>query len=615
MYGYAGKLLFVNLTDGTFSEEPLSPELAKDYLGGYGIGAKILFDRMKPGADPLGPDNILGFMSSPFNATGTLFGGRYMVVCKSPVTGGWNDANSGGYFAPELKKAGFDGIFFEGKSDKPVYLWVQDGKYELRDAAQLWGLDVKETWEKLKEITGEPRVRAAVIGPAGEHLSLFAAVMNDGHRAAGRGGLGAVMGSKNLKAVACRGTMDIPVADKKTLVDINRQIASFVANPPEAMAARINGQKLYGTTAGTAVNAMSGDSPVKNWSGAGYDDFGEEKANAFLTSNCNDKYVVKPYGCAACPMRCGAEFKVTDGRWPVGDTERPEYETQAAFGCNCLSDDIEAIIKCNELCNRGGFDTITAGSVVAWAMECYEKGILTDDDFDGIKPVWGDGESIVALMQKIYDDEGCGKKLKLGQLGAANAYGKGHECLAVAMGIEPGMHDARMPGVGGFVRVYQYDPTPGRHMKGGAKRFDGPFEDRGPADVAETSNVEVQNAVGLCAFSGSCIDSARTAELMTATTGVKYTKEDLYMCGLRIFMVRQAFNIREGITRDKMWISPRLAGRPAIQSGPNKDIVLDNEKMADLFYEAMGCDVKTGTPLKETLEKIGGLDEVIKQLY
>lgn len=615
MYGYAGKLLFVNLTDGTFREEQLSPELAKDYLGGYGIGAKVLFDRMKPGADPLGPDNILGFVTAPFNATGTLFGGRYMVVCKSPVTGGWNDANSGGYFAPELKKAGFDAVFVEGKSEKPVYIWIKDGKYELRDASELWGLDVKETWEKLKEVTGEPRVRAAVIGPAGEHLSLFAAVMNDGHRAAGRGGVGAVMGSKNLKAVACRGTLDIPVADKKTLVDINKDIASFIANPPEAMAPRINSQKMYGTTAGTAVNAMSGDSPVKNWAGSGVGDFGEEKASAFDPMNYSDKYIVKPYGCAACPLRCGAEYKVTEGKWPVGDTERPEYETQAAFGSNCLCDDMEAVIKCNELCNRGGFDTITAGSVVAWAMECYEKGILTAEDFDGIKPVWGDSESMVAVMQKIYDDEGCGKKLKLGQLGAANAYGKGHECLSVAGGIEPGMHDARMPGVDGFVRVYQYDPTPGRHMKGGAKRFPGKFEDRGSADVEETSNCEVQNAVGLCAFSGACIDPAKTAEIMTATTGTPYTREDLLNAGIRIFMVRQSFNIREGITRDKMWISPRLTGRPAIESGPNKDIVLPNEEMADIFYETIGCDIKTGIPKKETLEKLGGLEEVIKQLY
>lgn len=615
MIGYAGKMLFVNLTDGTFKEESLTPEMAELYIGGYGIGAKVLFDRMKPGVDPLGPDNILGFVTAPFNATGTLFGGRYMVVCKSPVTGGWNDANSGGYFAPELKKAGFDAVFVEGKSEKPVYLWIKDGKYELRDASELWGLDVKESWEKLKELTGEPKVRAALIGPAGENLSMFAAVMNDGHRAAGRGGLGAVMGAKNFKALACRGTADIEVADKQTLININKDIAAFVANPPEPFAPRVNGQKKFGTTGGTANNALSGDSPVKNWQGSGVVDFGRDKAAAFDPNNFNDKYLIRPYGCAACPLRCGAEYNVTDGKYPVGLTERPEYETEAAFGCNCLCNDIEAIIKCNELCNRGGFDTISAGSVIAWAMECYEKGILTADDFDGIKPEWGNSEATVALMQKMFDDEGCGKKLKLGQWGAAKAYGKGFECLAVAGGVEPGMHDARMPGVSGFIRTYQFDPTPGRHMKGGAKRFAGPAEKRGEADATETSNCEIQNSVGLCAFSGSCIGPDKISALMTATTGVNHTVESLQRAGRRIFMLRQAFNIREGITRDKMWISPRLTGRPAVQSGPNKDIVLENDHMADIFYESIGCDVKTGKPLKETLESLGGLENVIEQLY
>ena len=232
MYGYMGKLLFADLTTRKMWEEELTEEMAKNFLGGYGIGAKVLFDRMKPGADPLGPDNILGIVTGPANATGSLFGGRYTAVCKSPVTGGWNDANSGGYLAPELKKAGFDAIFVMGVSETPVYIWIQDGKYEIRDASVLWGLDAKETWEKLKEITGEKNVRAAVIGPGGENLSMFAAIINDGHRAAGRGGTGAVMGSKKLKAIACRGTMEVPVADKAKLIEINKNVAGLINNPP-----------------------------------------------------------------------------------------------------------------------------------------------------------------------------------------------------------------------------------------------------------------------------------------------------------------------------------------------------------------------------------------------
>lgn len=616
MYGYMGKLLFADLTEGKLWEEELPEELARDFIGGYGIGAKILFDRMKPGADPLGPDNMLGIVTGPLNATGAFFGGRYMAVCKSPVTGGWNDANSGGYLAPELKKAGFDGIFVTGASDKPVYIWISDGKYELRDASELWGLDVKETWEKLKEITGDPKVRAAVIGPAGENLSLFAAIMNDGHRAAGRGGAGAVMGSKKLKAIACRGTLDVPIADKAALMALNRKVAEIIRNPPEAQAGYVNSRKAYGTTILTMGSAMSGDSPVKNWAGSGEGDFGENKASTFDVNTYEHKYGVRPYGCAACPLRCGAEYKVTEGRWPVGDTERPEYETWSAFGSNCLSDDLEAIIKCNDICNRAGFDTITAGSVVAWVMECYEHGVLTKDDLDGIEARWGDGEAMVALMEKMMADEGCGKKLKLGQLGAANAFGKGHEFLAVANGIEPGMHDARMPGTAGLIRTYQYDPTPGRHVKGGDKRSTLPLGlERGKSDVAATAVTEITNSIGMCSFSGGCFTPGIMTGMISAVLGREYTDDDVTKDGTRILMTRHAFNIREGLTRDKMWISPRLAGRPAIKDGPNKDITLDNEKLGDIFFEALGCDLESGMPKREALEEIGGLDSLVEYFY
>lgn len=616
MYGYMGKLLFADLTTRKMWEEELTEEMAKNFLGGYGIGAKVLFDRMKPGADPLGPDNILGIVTGPANATGALFGGRYTAVCKSPVTGGWNDANSGGYLAPELKKAGFDAIFVMGVSETPVYIWIQDGKYEIRDASVLWGLDAKETWEKLKEITGEKNVRAAVIGPGGENLSMFAAIINDGHRAAGRGGTGAVMGSKKLKAIACRGTMEVPVADKAKLIEINKNVAGLINNPPAGpMGGVIKGFGSVGTGFTNYSSALSGDSPIKNWAG-GTADFGEEKAAALQVPSFDPKYKVKSYGCSNCPLRCGAEYKVDDGRWPLGSTDRPEYETFASFGSNCLNNDIEAILKCNDLCNRGGFDTISAGSVIAWVLECYEKGILTKDDLDGIEAKWGDGNAIVALMQKIYDDEGCGKKLKLGQVGAAQAFGKGQECLAVASGIEPGMHDSRMPGASGYIRGYQYDPTPGRHIKGHGK-YDGlpRTAETGKADVGATAFTEAMNSLGLCMFMSFCAAPTTPAEMMSAIFGREYTQANLITDGMRILLLRHCFNVREGITRKDMYISPRLTGRPAITSGPNKDIVLDNEEMGNAFYAGLGCDVQTGKPYRQTLEAFGGMETIIAALY
>ena len=370
--GYTGKLLFVDLTKGTLKEKPLSEDLARKFIGGYGIGARILYDMMRPGVDPLGPDNILGFIPGPLNGTGAFFGGRYTVVCKSPVTGGWNDANSGGFFGVELKRAGFDGVFVSGASAKPVYLFIKDGKAEIRDAKKLWGKDCTETEEALIQETGEKNLRSALIGPAGEKKSLMACVINDKHRAAGRGGCGAVMGSKNLKAVAVRGTGKVSVAHPDKVKEVNAAILEFMKNGPTIEQIKLFG--TFGTGGMTGGNALSGDSPVKNWGGAGVVDMGEESAAKLGTFSFDAKYNTKKYACANCPLGCGAHYKVDSGKWPVGETDRPEYETLAAFGTMTLNDDAESIIKCNDICNKYGLDTISVGCTVAWAIECYENG-------------------------------------------------------------------------------------------------------------------------------------------------------------------------------------------------------------------------------------------------
>jgi aldehyde:ferredoxin oxidoreductase len=273
--GYAGKLLFVNLTNGAIDAKPLSEEIAVQFVGGYGIGALILYEMMKKGSDPLGPDSVLGFVSGPLNATSALFGGRVMVVCKSPITGGWNDANSGGFFGPQLKSAGFDAVFVYGVSRKPVYLFIKNGKAEIRDAKNIWGKDCPDAQEMLIRETGEPNLRAALIGPGGEKQELMACIINDKHRAAARGGSGAVMGSKNLKAIAVTGSAHIAVADPRKIKEINKEILDWMKNGPTA--GMIKNWGSFGTGADTAINGLIGDTPVRNWSGAGNIDLGEER--------------------------------------------------------------------------------------------------------------------------------------------------------------------------------------------------------------------------------------------------------------------------------------------------------------------------------------------------
>lgn len=614
LFGYAGKLLFVNLSTREIREEKLERDDAQRFLGGYGYGAKVLFNKMDPKADPLGPDNILGFVAGPLTGTGAFMSGRFMVICKSPVTMGWNEANGGGYFGPEMKKAGFDGIFVSGQSEKPVYLFVDDGKVEIRDASELWGLDIKEMEAKLRVLTGYPKMQSAAIGPAGEHLSLISAIMNDGHRAAARGGLGAVMGSKKLKAIVVHGTGKIEVADVEKFRATQKKIADAMRKPENDMYAYMG--QLFGTlgTGGTTEGSiLSGDSPVKNWGGVGIEDFGAEAAKKVGTGSFDDKYSVKKYGCANCAIVCGAVYKVEDGKWPVGDTERPEYETMAAFGSNCMNSDVESIIKCNEICNRSGLDTISTGSTIAWVMENYEHGKLTKDQLDGLEAKWGDPKVIVALTEKMANNEGVGQKLQHGQKAAAKAFGLGDEFFTTSMGIEHGMHDARL--AKGWIRSFQYDPAPGRHTTGGASSVPVDSPNWGEADVAMMAVHDTISAAGVCMFGPFAFPVDYTYELIEAVTGYPFNAQTAHETGQRIFTMRHAFNLREGLKRSDFETSPRLFGKPPFKSGPTANVTLDNEGYADLFFTAMHWDKDTLYPSKERLEQLGGLEAVIESLY
>lgn len=614
--GYVGKMLFVNLTDGTFEEKELTDEMAAKYIGGYGIGAKVLYDMMPPGADPLGPENMLGFITGPANGTKAFFGGRYTLVCKSPVTGGWNDANSGGFFGPELKKAGYDAVFFTGASEKPVYLWINDGTAELRDASHLWGKSTKETWEELKSETNEPKVRVVAIGPAGERVSLLSCPINDGHRAPGRGGGGAVMGSKKLKAIAVRGTGEVKVANPEKVLELNKKITVAMKDSPAAA-----GFGAYGTGVGTGASALSGDSPVKNWGGVGVVDFGDESATKVAAGTFDHKYKTKKYACANCPLGCGAEYEVKGGRWPLPQTERPEYETAAAFGSTCLCEDIEAIMKCNEICNSYGFDTISAGMTIAWAMECYNEGVLSKEELDGIELTWGNGEAMVALMEKMAEGTGVGAILANGSQYAAKKFGKGEEYLQTASGIELPMHDPRF--APGLARIYQFDPTPGRHVKGGlgtAQMMGIPLGDKydyrgtGYLDAKLASGTEINNCGGFCMFIALSGVQGLEKEYIEAITGRSFKGQDADEAGLRILTLRHSFNVREGFRPSDMTIPSRSIGKPPLTAGPLANVTVDNEMLADNFFAFVGWDRETGMPTQNALEKLG-LDFVAKDLY
>ena len=596
--GYMGKILFVDLSKGELTDEPLGEKFCREFIGGYGIGSRIIYNRQKAGVDALGPENTLGFMTGPITGTNIPFGSRYTVVVgKSPLTEGWGDANSGGDFGPYLKFAGYDGLFFTGTSEKPVYLLVKDGQAELRDAAHLWGKDTVETEEMLKTELGK-ETRVASIGPAGEKLSLISSVMNNKGRAAGRSGVGAVMGSKKLKAVAVMGTAQIPVASKTRVNSLRRECIRDMKGPIVDMF------RSMGTAAGTADSARSGDSPVKNWDGVGIRDF----PNAELISGENvTANQERRYACYRCPIGCSGYLKAGKGeyRYAAG-VKRPEYETLCSFGTYCLNDNLESIVVANDICNRYGLDTISAGGVIGFAIECYENGIITKRDTDGIELKWGNHQAIVAMTEKMAKREGLGDVLADGVRVAAEKIGKGSELYAMHIGgQELGMHDPKFvsplrssnPAAAG----YQMDATPGRHTQGfGPSGFGG----------------HVVNASGLCLF-GSFLPTDPNklmAESMRAVTGWERSTDEILKIGERIANMRHVINIREGINPLQWNVHPRIIGKPPQEEGPLAGVTSDIEAQVYWNLGALDWDRITTKPSKKKLLELG-LDDVAQDLW
>jgi aldehyde:ferredoxin oxidoreductase len=623
--GYAGRVGFVDLTRGEVQEEKLDKGLARRFIGGYGLGVRILFERQGAGIDPLGPENILGFVTGPLTGTKVPTGGRYSAVCKSPLTGGWGDANSGGYFGSELKAAGWDAIFVTGAASSPKYLLVTQEGLGLREAAHLWGRDTVDTEQWLQKELADPKIRVAAIGLASEKLSLISGIVNDGGRVAARSGVGAVMGSKGLKAVAVRGSKKVAVADEATLDGLRKaylkQLRKMGGIAKELM--------TYGTCGGTHGLVLAGATPVRNWLLAGEKAFpGLEK---FADPDAIIRHQTKKYGCANCPIACGGILKVSEGPYPVEEVHKPEYETMAAFGTMCMNNDFLSVVKLNDMCNRSGLDTISAGTVIAFAMECFEKGIISKADTDGIELKWGDVKAIIAMLDKMIHREGFGDVLADGVRLAAQRIGKGSEEYAVHVGgQEPGMHSPLfLPGRG---TAYVCDPTPGRHTAAPMARidagtaaiapypelkFDGferyEYKSKGAASATASSYWQVGTCAGLCVFPVVFFGNYPLLEFLNVVTGWDAGMQEILETGARIQTLRQCFNIREGINPADIRLPHRLAGSPPQEEGPLAGVTIDVESLASEYVKAMGWDSGTGFPAKATLKRLG-LNELVDRV-
>jgi aldehyde:ferredoxin oxidoreductase len=611
-HGFMGKILWVDLSKKQIKEEPLDEKMGRDFLGGYGLGARILFSRQKAGVDPMGPEAILGLVTGVLTGTDAMGGSRYVMVGKSPLTGGWGDANSGGNVGPYLKFAGYDAVFFTGISDKPVYLLIDNGKAELKDAAKLWGKDTFDTQDILRDEHGK-ELEVACIGPAGEKLSLIAAVMNNKGRAAGRSGLGAVMGSKKLKAIAVKGNMKIPIADEVASREMRKRHVQN-KNPRSEF---IGG---FGTAALFEMSATSDDAPCKNWDGVAVIDFPKFKD---ISAQPVKEQQERKYGCWHCPIGCGGIMKPSTGEFKYDEhAHKPEYETLAMFGSNLLNNDLISIIKANDVCNRYGLDTISAGAAVAYAMECYEKGILTEKEL-GMPLKWGDAKAIIAMTEKIGKREGFGDILADGVKIAAEKVGKGSEKYAIHVGgQEYPAHDSR--GGISFAIGYGANPTPGRHTQGG----EGPLPEgslpeynrgslvgRGVPHKIGMGITASYNAAGICmiVIGDAYVHINDLVEAFKTITGWDITLDELIKTGVRIETMKQAFNAREGV-KTPWKHHDRMLGKPPKAVGPRAGATVDPEELSKEYYEAMGWDTKTGKPSKQALLDLG-MDDVAKVLW
>ena len=594
------RLLRVDLTSGKFADQVIPKDDLLKYMGGRGLAAKVLYQENKTGIDGFDPENRLIFMTGPYTGTYGSFTGFYNVTTKSPLTGAILSAHSGGHWGPMLRRTGYDGIVLFGRAPKPVYLLLTDDGAELRTAADLWGKDVFETIDALEE--RHQKAKAAVIGPAGERRARIAAIMNDHHRAAGRGGAGAVMGSKNLKAVVVHGTKEVPQTDPARLKESFKEATKTVKEKSAAFA-------KYGTSMVVGITGKAGVIPTKNLHTGYFPDFEKIGGDALING-----HFVKNMACARCPLHCGNATKA-EKDYKV-ETEGPEYETLAMFGANLDNSNLESIIMANDLCNRYGIDTISCADTIACAVDMFDKNIISEKETGGIKLSWGDHKTMVRLVEMTGKGEGFGAAIGEGSKRLAAAHGpEAEKCSMNVKGMEFPGYDPR--GIQGMSLAFATSTRGACHLRatmyvaelfqGTADRFTVKGKAKPLKDLQELFTV--LDCMVLCKF-GARNAFANSWDnmvmLVNAATGHGYTVDGLKQVGERVWTLERMFNLREGLAKKDDTLPERLFTVP-IHDGPSKGAVVnraDFESELEAYYAVWGWSPE-GIPTPETIKRLG----------
>ena len=610
--GYAGKVLRINLTNQTAKEEPLPEEMARDFIGGAGFGIKYLFDEVGPGTDPLGPDNILVFAPGPFTGAGVPCASRMAVVGRSPLTGGVGMALSGGQFPTEIKHAGWDAIIIEGKADKPTYLAIRGKDVRFRDADGCWGTLTFDCQQIIKDELRDQNVRVCCIGPAGERLSKIACIINE-RRAVGRKGLGAVMGSKNLKAIAIRGTEPVAIAsDDKYRAARGALLRAFKESP-----VLYSEFSHHGTPMVVDLTGAMGVLPAKNWTATG-----EFVPVEGIGRDAQASRKVGREHCHDCPVGCSQLKVAQTGPYAGILSEGPDFETVYAFGSGVGIDTVDPIIAADRLADELGLDTISAGGTIAFAMELFERGILTLEETDGIDLRFGNDEAMMKVLRKMAFRDGLGDLLADGSRAAAAKIGRGTDKYAMHVkGLELPGYDVRALKAHGLgyatsytgadhCRGYAFQEVFGVPIPWEADRF--AIEDKGKLTMwNQDVRTSALDCAPMCAF---LLDMAvpatacqNTAALMEGVTGLILTPEEVMRVGERVNNLAKAFNVREGFTRADDTLPERLMTEP-LKAGASKGHMISREDldtMLDEYYSSRGWDVETGTPTRAKLTDLG----------
>jgi len=608
-YAHAGKLLWVNLGSGESQVTEVASDEVRHYLLGSGLAAKILDERLQPQLDPLDPANLLLMVNGLLTGTFIPAASRVSVCGRSPLTGIWCESAAGGYWGPELRFAGYDGVVFTGRAEKPVYLWIHDGQVELRPASLLWGLDTQETAQRIQDET-DPKALVACVGPAGENGVRIAGVMFLGHgeRTAGRGGMGALMASKNLKAVAVKGGQRPEYYDREGLRRRVREDTVWIKENSRSMSE-------FGTGGGVPAAEAYGGMPIKNWLLGSWEEGANKTSGQTIVATMLDRH----YRCFACPIACGKEIRITEGPYAGLQGHGPEYETLITFGGLLLNDNLEAIIQADHLCNRYGLDTISTGAIIALAMEAYERGLLTADDTGGLELEWGNAEVILQLVEQIARRQGLGDVLADGVRAAAERLGPGAEEMAIhAKGLELPMHDPRA--FLGMAVNYATANRGGCHLEapcywrgyglewekwGQAGKYDR-LDSAGKARVAYDfqNYMSVFNALGLCKFIVKGLAGPETVvEWLNLAMGWDWSSDDLIRTGERLFNLKRMINVRLGITRADDTLPQRLLTHPR-PTGSAAGVLPDLEPMLEEYYQLRGWTAE-GFPTEEKLQELG----------